>query len=81
MGTYMVADFMAVFGGMPERGEAAVDVRELADRRRDADRDERNVRGCCDGCGQVFHGLGHPITPCRDRECGERRDAEFMGEE
>lgn len=35
MGTYTVADFMTTFGGLPERGEAAIDVRDLADRQRD----------------------------------------------
>jgi len=35
MGTYTTAQHLEIFGGLPERGEAAVDPRELADRARD----------------------------------------------
>lgn len=31
MGTYTASDFMALFGGLPERGEAAVDPDDLRD--------------------------------------------------
>ncbi len=39
MGTYDVTQFMDLFGGLPDRGEAVVDPREVADLRRD-ERDE-----------------------------------------
>lgn len=39
MGTYSTQDFMATFGGLPDRGEAAYDPREQADRARDEARD------------------------------------------
>lgn len=35
MGTYEPQDFIDTFGGLPERGEAAIDPREVADMRRD----------------------------------------------
>lgn len=35
MGTYDTQSFIDTFGGLPDPGEAAVDPRELADRRRD----------------------------------------------
>ncbi len=39
MGTYSTQDFMDTFGGLPDRGEAAVDPREQADWARDEARD------------------------------------------
>ncbi len=35
MGTYSAQQHIDLFGGLPEPGEAAVDVLDLADRRRD----------------------------------------------
>ena len=41
-----------------------------------------NTAPCgCDGTGQVHHGHGalSYVMPCRDRDCGLRNDALFMG--
>lgn len=35
MGTYTYGEYLETFGGVPEPGEYAPDLRELADRRRD----------------------------------------------
>lgn len=39
MGTYTVQEHMDLFGGMPERGEAAVDINDIVDQQRKAIRE------------------------------------------
>lgn len=89
MGTYTAQDFIATFGGLPEPGEAAIDINAMADERRVEAREQ--LASCaCGGTGQIHHNASGDDSvhdalsfyrPCRDPECIARRDAEFMGGE
>jgi len=62
MGTYEPGEFMELFGGMPERGESAVDVRALADEERDAATDPKPCGpGRCspEGCHSPYCWTDH----------------------